>query len=503
MFFLLSKRKLRLKFLCYLQAVYRKNIRRPLEAFWSFLIGTLAFICLLLIFSYSPVVTTTTSILSYTFQKQHSPIEKTFAFIPGSVPNKFDRVDLQNLNILSFYDLPFDTDGSFVTDADGYSTFYGENANYLFHTARQNGAKVLATLTQTYNNDIIDFLNNDQAQQNLYALTAQTVSEAGIDGVTINVEFNGDTSQENKNKFSNFVNKFTQYMHNHISGSIVAVAIPNNINKNSLYDIKALADGSDNTLLIAYNFAVPETQNATLETPVFGGDKKEYQNIIKSAENKFLDVVPSNKLVMERAWYGNGNNLKLYSQDNINQSSNDDSQNTLNAPLSSDTIEKLIADVPAEAQNAARKNLPYIIDALKKENILNSNVLAYSLATIQHETAGTFEPLEEFKGRKSARRLGYEGGTNYFGRGFIQLTHLRNYETIGKRIGVGEQLVKNPALASRPDIAARVLAAYFKDYGIAELATNGNFVDARTLINPDYNGYTIAQIAYVYLNALV
>src|SRR5207244_2761453 len=106
---------------------------------------------------------------------------------------------------------------------------------------------------------------------------------------------------------------------------------------------------------------------------------------------------------------------------------------------------------PVSSQQAAQKNLPLIAKALEEEHILTPNVLAYALATIEHETAGTFEPIDEIKGRKSARRLGYEGGTNYFGRGFIQLTHLRNYKKVGERIGMGDDLVKNPTLASRAD----------------------------------------------------
>lgn len=487
MFFFLSKRNIRNKLLDYIRAVYKKNFKNPLESLSSFLTATLAFISLVLIFSYTPITSTTLNILSYNLQKQNNIIKKTFSFIPGSVPAKFNKIDLHNLNILSYYDLPFNSDGSLVTDAEGYYSLHTDSTYNLFQTAHFQGTKVLATLTQTNRNDILDFLNNSDSQENLFQQVTQLISNSEIDGITIDVEFLEKTDKNYKDKYTNFISKLTQYMHKNIPGSIVAIALPNNINENGIYDIKKLADMTDHTLIIAYDIAVPETNNSKLN---FTG------------KNNF-NMVPENKLVMERAWYGNSDNYTLYSEDKPSEYASDSSQNTMNTPLSSNTIEKLISDIPYDAQNSARKNIPYITDALKKEKILNANVLAYALATIQHETAGTFEPIEEFKGRKNARRLGYEGGTNYFGRGFIQLTHMKNYQKFGERIGMGEQLVENPGLASRPEIAAKILAAYFKDFGIARLASDGNFIDARTLINPDYNGWTIAQIAYEYLNAIV
>jgi predicted chitinase len=51
-------------------------------------------------------------------------------------------------------------------------------------------------------------------------------------------------------------------------------------------------------------------------------------------------------------------------------------------------------------------------------------------------------------------------GYKYRGRGFLQITGKENYEKVGKIIGV--DLVNNPDLANDPEIAAKIVPAFFK-----------------------------------------
>jgi hypothetical protein len=83
---------------------------------------------------------------------------------------------------------------------------------------------------------------------------------------------------------------------------------------------------------------------------------------------------------------------------------------------------------------------------------------AYILATVCHETAGRFEPIEEF-GSKSYfnRYIGKLGNDDrpggdcytYRGRGFVQITGRGNYAKFG--------IVNNPGLACQYDIALDIL----------------------------------------------
>ena len=84
--------------------------------------------------------------------------------------------------------------------------------------------------------------------------------------------------------------------------------------------------------------------------------------------------------------------------------------------------------------------------------------VAYSLATIYHETAATFQPIEEY-GHGRGRQYGTPDpvtGKTYFGRGYVQLTWKSNYQQFGKLLGV--DLVNHPELALEPETAFHIMA---------------------------------------------
>lgn len=98
-----------------------------------------------------------------------------------------------------------------------------------------------------------------------------------------------------------------------------------------------------------------------------------------------------------------------------------------------------------------------ILDACPPD--LGVEKTAYCLATTFHETARTMRPIEEI-GRGRGRSY---GPTGFWGRGFVQLTWQANYAKATKELrarGIlkpSEDLVKTPALAMRPDVAAAIL----------------------------------------------
>lgn len=482
-----------------------KNIFRSTQQ--KYLAGIaldLLLILIIMLFAYkptmqliSPLVRSAGFLSFVTPQKNTINNLKSFSFAPGWTRGKLDMIDFTNLDTLAFFDIPANSDGTLNTDNDGYAMFESDNASQLFATAHSHHTKVLLTITLVDAALIEKILDDQSFQQTLMNESQKEAEKVSIDGILLDVEYNGTQGLAYGPKFSRFAQQFSTFLRQKSPNLSFNIALENNATQKKIYDVKTLSQSSNKIYVMAYDFAAPELHGNLLTSPLYGADSKNYWNTVNHAISEFESLIPKDKLVMERAWIGDGQNYPFYSSDNnIDRTVY---HNTLSTPLSSQVVNELVSKVPQNAQDAAKESIPYIAKALEREGILNAYVLAYTMATIEHETAGTFEPIEEFKGRKNARRFGYEGGTDYFGRGYIQLTHLRNYKKIGERIGIGDELVKNPDLALRPDIAASILAAFFKDNHIAALAISGDFIDARMPVNPDGMGYWVATLAYKYL----
>jgi putative chitinase len=140
-----------------------------------------------------------------------------------------------------------------------------------------------------------------------------------------------------------------------------------------------------------------------------------------------------------------------------------------------------------------------ILDTWEKSTFTDKRWLAYMFGTTYHETAATMQPIKEYgsydyfermygpNGRRpeTARRMGNVNpgdGAKYCGRGLIQNTWHDNYERGGNL--VGEDLVNNPDLAMRPDIAAKLMFAGMTDVEMI-------FADFRDDQNFSFTGKTL------------
>jgi putative chitinase len=99
-----------------------------------------------------------------------------------------------------------------------------------------------------------------------------------------------------------------------------------------------------------------------------------------------------------------------------------------------------------------------------RSNLTDVRWLAYMLATVYHECAGTMQPIEEF-GKGKTRTYGKKIKMNgrpystpnkiYYGRGLVQLTWYENYSLMGRLLGI--DLLNHPELALDPTIAIKIM----------------------------------------------
>lgn len=126
--------------------------------------------------------------------------------------------------------------------------------------------------------------------------------------------------------------------------------------------------------------------------------------------------------------------------------------------------------------------------------------IAYVLATVEHETAGTFKPVKEAYWLDENWRKNNLRYYPYYGRGFVQLTWRENYQKYSKILGV--DLVKNPDILLEPNVSLFILVHGFRHgtFTGAKIAdylnySRKDYVNARRCINGTDKAREIANIA--------
>lgn len=143
---------------------------------------------------------------------------------------------------------------------------------------------------------------------------------------------------------------------------------------------------------------------------------------------------------------------------------------------------------------------------------------AYMLATTWHETNATMEPVREAYWLSEEWRKSHLRYWPWYGRGYVQLTWQGNYrradaEAAAAGLIKSGELLADPDLAMRPDIAALILRKGM-DQGwftgvksgavlpMSGVATRVQYMNARTIINGRDKADLIEDYAQVFERAL-
>ncbi|WP_084506432.1 peptidoglycan-binding protein [Geminicoccus roseus] len=159
---------------------------------------------------------------------------------------------------------------------------------------------------------------------------------------------------------------------------------------------------------------------------------------------------------------------------------------------------------PATPAGNIARFLPLVLDALEASGIADKPMVLAALATIRAESE-SFLPVEEQVSRYNTSPSGHPfdlydqrvdlgnrgrpDGARYCGRGFVQLTGRANYASLGQALGL--DLVRDPARALEPEIAARILAGFLKPHerAIKESLLDGDLLRIRRLVNGGSHGF--------------
>lgn len=140
---------------------------------------------------------------------------------------------------------------------------------------------------------------------------------------------------------------------------------------------------------------------------------------------------------------------------------------------------------------------------------------AYMLATVRHECADLWVPVAEWghdgyfhkyePNTPLGTRLGnvvVGDGKRYRGRGYVQITGRANYGRLGRRLGLGDGLEREPDRALDPLTAYRIMSVgmtegLFTGRSLASYINGDDtdYLEARRIINGTDQAATIAAYA--------
>lgn len=231
--------------------------------------------------------------------------KEVFGFAPYWTFRQLDNVNFDVLTTMAYFGIPVDAEGNLVLNDPGYETFKSNYATEIFQKAHNAGTRVVLTITQMNNETIEAFVADEAAQENAITQTVDLVQKRGIDGINVDFEYLGDPGPEFRQKFSRFVSRITARMHEVEPASKVTVSVYASAVKNpKIYDINALANGSDGIFMMAYDFATTGADNAMPTSPLYGYKNGTYWYDVSTAVDDFLTQMPADKLILGVPWYG-------------------------------------------------------------------------------------------------------------------------------------------------------------------------------------------------------
>lgn len=125
-------------------------------------------------------------------------------------------------------------------------------------------------------------------------------------------------------------------------------------------------------------------------------------------------------------------------------------------------------------------------------NLANAVEVTFSIANAYHETRN----FQKFTEGVSSTSAGYDGGSDYRGRGYIHLTGQKNYDAYFKthlqrtdawvRLWGARMFVPayQPDEAADPQTALRIMTWYFSNKGTYGYLNKNDYLGARRTINP-------------------
>lgn len=232
-----------------------------------------------------------------------------YGFLPYWNVNK---TTLQpELTHLAYFGLNVNPDGSFTIRTEdgphmGYHRLQSEAWLNLMNQAVTQGKRIDITLVQFNNDDIVSIISNPSAQEKMLEQLDAVLLAYPVSGVNIDFEYAGEITPQIQDKFARFVENTSLHLKRKYSGIEVSIDVYASASSSQqIWDIPRISKVVDYIVVMAYDFHQRSSPQAGPVAPLFGG-KEYWSSDISMHLQRFLEDVPSEKILLGVPFYGYG-----------------------------------------------------------------------------------------------------------------------------------------------------------------------------------------------------
>lgn len=211
---------------------------------------------------------------------------------------------------LAYFGLSLSPEGKILTEDEtgspepGYQKLSSDRLLQLSQTIKQAGGQFELVLTLFDNEDIAELVNSPQSQQNLLQSLDSLLLAYPIDGINLDLEYNGTVDQVLRDRFTEMVVNIDQHLettHPQIKFSLDFYA--GAASKQLIWDLAQLEPYLDYMIVMAYDFHRPNSPQAGPVAPLFGGEES-WEGDINQHLAKLTQLVPQEKILLGIPFYG-------------------------------------------------------------------------------------------------------------------------------------------------------------------------------------------------------
>lgn len=232
------------------------------------------------------------------------PKKEVLGFFPYWMVSKQDQINLSTLTSISLFGLETDGNGNIITSDgsgvqnSGWSMWTDPAIDKFIKKAKAQGLKVYLTIKSFDNSNIEKISNNDDSQKALIANAVYLVNSKNMDGINIDFEYTGQSSDNLRNGFTRFITNLNTELKRQVPNSVLTIdTYLVSGSEKGLFDLTLLSQNSDAFVVMGYDMHTP--LGAPGPISAMGGDT----NIVGYIQN-YLEQVDAGKLILAVPYYG-------------------------------------------------------------------------------------------------------------------------------------------------------------------------------------------------------